>query len=129
MIRSAYANGVSFAKASILAALLATVAALAAHGEKSTVCTVTVNSADERDAFRRYLPEDKFEFVELVERGRPDWLRSACSQGIRCDVLIVSGHFAGTEFYSRASTPTSRFRWTRCSACSAALPAPGSSRS
>jgi hypothetical protein len=121
MIRSAYANGVSFAKASILAALLATVAALAAHGEKSTVCTVTVNSADERDAFRRYLPEDKFEFVELVERGRPDWLRSACSQGIRCDVLIVSGHFAGTEFYSSSldadeSLPVDEMQRVQCSA-------------
>src|SRR5258706_3592150 len=75
-------------------------AAPAAHAEKSTVCTVTVNSPDERAQFRRFLPEDKCQFVELVERGRPDWLASACRQEIRCDVLVVSGHFAGTEFYS-----------------------------
>src|SRR5438477_11831713 len=75
-------------------------ATVAVHAEKATVCTVTVNSADEREAFRRYLPEDKYQFVELVERGRPDWLASACRQRVRCDVLIISGHFNGEEFFS-----------------------------
>jgi hypothetical protein len=70
------------------------------HAEPTTVCTVTVNSSDEREVFRRNLPEEQFRFVELVERGRPDWLASACRQKVRCDVLVVSGHFAGTEFYS-----------------------------
>jgi hypothetical protein len=38
----------------------------------------------------------------LVERGRPDWLASACQQGIRCDVLLISGHYDGrNEFYSQ----------------------------
>ena len=49
-----------------------------AAADKQTVCTITVNSADEKEAFRRYLPESKYRFVELVERGRPDWLASAC---------------------------------------------------
>jgi hypothetical protein len=71
-----------------------------AHAAKSTVCTITVNSADEKQTFRRYLPEDKYQFVELVERGRPDWLASACKQHVRCDVLIISGHFNGEEFFS-----------------------------
>ena len=82
----------------LAAALLATAAA--AHAEKQTVCTVTVNSADEREAFRRHLPEGRFDFVELVERGNPDWLATSCRKGVRCDVLLVSGHFAGTEFYA-----------------------------
>jgi hypothetical protein len=82
----------------LLAALLATAAV--AHAQKQTVCTVTVNSPDEREVFRRYLPEDRFDFVELVERGRPDWLRASCEKHVQCDVLVVSGHFAGTEFYS-----------------------------
>ena len=44
---------------------------------------------------------DKYEFVELVERGRPDWLASACRQGVRCDILLISGHYDGRdEFYS-----------------------------
>lgn len=65
-----------------------------------TVCTITVNSSDEGNAFRRHLPRDKYRFVELVERGRPDWLASACERQVQCDVLVVSGHFAGIDFYS-----------------------------
>ena len=66
-----------------------------------TVCTITVNSSDEKEMFRQRLPADQYQFVELVERGRPDWLASACRQGIRCDVLVISGHFDGNkEFYS-----------------------------
>jgi hypothetical protein len=80
----------------LAAALLPAVAA----AQKQTVCTVTVNSSDEREAFRRNLPADRFDFVELVEHGRPDWLRSACERKVRCDILVVSGHFAGSEFYS-----------------------------
>jgi hypothetical protein len=83
-----------------LPAVLFALAAVAAHAEPTTVCTITVNSDDEREVFRRSLPEDRYRFVELVERGRPDWLRSACRQQVSCDVLVVSGHFAGTEFYS-----------------------------
>ena len=66
-----------------------------------TVCTVTVNSADEKEAFRRYLPPDKYRFVELVERGRRDWLAQACQTGIQCDVVVISGHYdGGKEFFS-----------------------------
>src|SRR2546423_8399218 len=76
-------------------------AAFPARAEKKTVCTITVNSSDEREAFRRHLPADRYQFVELVERGRADWLRSACQQKVSCDVLVVSGHFnAGETFYS-----------------------------
>jgi hypothetical protein len=66
-----------------------------------TVCTITVNSSDEKEEFRRSLPADGFRFVELVEQGRPDWLTSACMQGVRCDILVISGHYDGRdEFYS-----------------------------
>jgi hypothetical protein len=85
----------------LLAAILFAVGSTAAHAEKKTVCTVTVNSPDEREIFKRWLPSGDFQFVELVERGRPDWLASACRAGVRCDVLLISGHFdGGTEFYS-----------------------------
>src|SRR5258706_2130443 len=84
-----------------LVALFAAVFAHDAGADKKTVCTITVNSADEKEAFRRNLPPDKFQFVELVERGRPDWLASACRQGVRCDVLVVSGHDdGGNEFFA-----------------------------
>jgi len=89
------------------AGILAAIAFLAmgrvtdVHAAPRTVCTITVNSSDEKDMFRQRLPKDQYRFVELVERGRPDWLASACSQGVRCDILVISGHFDGvTEFYS-----------------------------
>jgi hypothetical protein len=65
------------------------------------VCTITVNSDDEREVLRRTLPPADYDFVELVERGRADWLRGACERRVRCDVLLISGHFdGGTEFYT-----------------------------
>jgi hypothetical protein len=102
-----------------LAALFAM--APSAQAAKRTVCTVTVNSADEREVFRKRLPEGDYDFVELVERGRPDWLASACRQGVRCDVLVISGHFDGmTEFYSdrlamRESLPVAEMERASCS--------------
>jgi hypothetical protein len=69
-----------------------------AHAAPQTVCTITVNSSDEKEAFRRHLPADRYQFVELVERGRPDWLESARQKGIRCDVLIISGHYDGGDY-------------------------------
>ncbi len=82
-------------------ALLCAIPAFAAHAESKTVCTITVNSADEKEAFRRRLPPGEYDFVELVEKGRPDWLRSSCRKKIQCDMLVVSGHFnAGDDFYS-----------------------------
>jgi hypothetical protein len=72
-----------------------------AAAEMQTVCTITVNSADEKETFRRYLPESKYRFVELVERDRPDWLASSCRAAIACDVLIISAHYdGGNEFFS-----------------------------
>lgn len=82
-----------------LAAALA-LAMAGAQAQQSTVCTVTVNSADEREAFRDLLPADKYRFVELAERGRREWLGAACQAQVKCDVLVISGHFAGTDFYS-----------------------------
>jgi hypothetical protein len=72
-----------------------------AHSGRQTVCTITINSPDEKEVLRRNLPADRFDFVELVEHGRPDWLASACRKEVRCDILVVSGHFdSGTQFYS-----------------------------
>ncbi|MEP6942249.1 MAG: hypothetical protein ABI981_04910 [Betaproteobacteria bacterium] len=102
-------------------ALLGALCAFDAHADRSTVCTVTVNSPDEREILRKMLPAERFGFVELVERGRPDWLASACRQGVRCDVLVISGHFdGGTEFYSdrvdaRESLPVEELERASCS--------------
>ncbi|GAB3651793.1 hypothetical protein [Ramlibacter alkalitolerans] len=84
-----------------LVACLAAAAPLAAGAAPKTVCTITVNSPDEKETFRRHLPPGDYQFVELVERGRPDWLASACQQHVSCDALIISGHFdGGEEFYT-----------------------------
>ena len=84
----------------LMAASLSPQLALA---EKQTVCTITVNSPDEQESFRRFLPASKYQFVELIERHRPDWLASACQQRVSCDVLVISGHYgAGNEFFSDA---------------------------
>jgi hypothetical protein len=89
------------AKIFLLVSLIAMGCGTQAHAGKRTVCTITVNSPNEKEMFRQRLPEDQYQFVELVERGRSDWLASACRQGITCDVLVISGHFDGnTEFYS-----------------------------
>jgi hypothetical protein len=70
----------------------------ASASAKQTVCTITVNSSDEKEAFRRYLPASKFDFVELVERGRPDWLETARRKHVRCDILVISGHYDGGDY-------------------------------
>lgn len=84
-----------------LLAVLAWLAPMQASAAPKTVCTVTINSADEKQAFQRHLPAGDYRFVELVQRGKPDWLASARQRGVRCDVLVISGHFDdGTEFYT-----------------------------
>lgn len=99
-------------------ALAAALAAACAMAEQ-TVCTVTVNSADEREVFRKYLPEPVYRFVELAQMGQRDWLKSACEAQVRCDVLVVSGHFAGTAFYSSThgeQLPVDELERVACSA-------------
>lgn len=82
-------------------ALLAALFVVAARAETKTVCTITVNSADEKEAFRKRLPPGRYRFVELLRRGREDWMRAACEEHVQCDALIISGHFnAGETFYS-----------------------------
>lgn len=93
----------SFRPAWLRCAVAATLFAfgVAAGAAPKTVCTITVNSNDEREVLKSTLPAGDFRFVELVERGRPDWLESACRQKVQCDALVISGHFdGGTEFYT-----------------------------
>jgi HEAT repeat protein len=98
--------------------------ALAPEGRadpRRTVCSVTLHSEDEIATLRAHLPEDEFRFVELTElapeapagagahsggeeRSEDDWLGAACESGIRCDVLVVSGHFGGSFFGASGRT-------------------------
>jgi hypothetical protein len=81
-----------------------------------------VNSPDEKELMKRRLPAGDYRFVELVERGRPDWLDSSCRASVQCDVLVISGHFDdGTQFYSdrldsRDHLPVSELERASCSA-------------
>lgn len=83
------------------AALLVCLFCAPAFAARKTVCTITVNSDDEREVLKKSLPASDYDFVELVSRGRPDWLANACERKVSCDVLVISGHFdGGTEFYT-----------------------------
>ena len=74
--------------------------------ERFQVCSMTLNSSDELDVFRGHLDPDRFSFIELVpphhqvesyDEGR--WLSQVCPlPQLKCDILIVSGHFAGMFF-------------------------------
>jgi len=97
------------AKLLILAALLGATWANDAHADRKTVCSITVNSPDEKDMFSRRLPPDRFQFVELVERGRPDWLASACRQQIQCDIVVISGHYDGGNVFFSDRAEASEF--------------------
>lgn len=100
LYRSTLPRGLLRTSAALLACL-ATVWPLAASAAPKTVCTVTINSSDERDAFKRHLPPGDYQFVELVQHGQPDWFAQACKRGVTCDALVISGHFDdGTEFYT-----------------------------
>src|SRR5690349_2401015 len=78
-------------------------------GGQKTVCTATLNSADEKELFQKKLNKSDFRFVELTDYNTPgaganDWFERACESGLQCDVLIVSGHFGGSFFGSSASS-------------------------
>mgnify|MGYP001448801357 CR=1 FL=1 len=102
-------------------------APLRANAAPKTVCTITVNSADEKESFRRHLGTEDYRFVELVERGRPDWLDSSCRAGVSCDILVISAHYdGGNEFFpdsldAREFLPVSELERVSCSGSCPAL--------
>ena len=63
---------------------------------KRTVCAITLNSDEEREIFRQEINKDAANYnplIELTEFGGGDWFQQACKSGIRCDQLVISGHF------------------------------------
>lgn len=67
---------------------------------KYTVCAMTFNSTDEIEIYKKKMDMKHFNpVVEITEfdNGK-NWLDSACKSGIKCDQLIISGHFAGMFF-------------------------------
>ncbi len=82
----------------------ATMAAKSAvqSSSKKNLCTVTINSNNESELFKRNLSPSDWNFIELApksaETASKNWFNEACQQNIRCDVLVISGHFAGSFF-------------------------------
>lgn len=88
-----------------LLSLLAILITYAPAYAKYTVCTATINSSDEREVFKARLNPRDFDFVELTDYKDPSgensettWFTKACDAGVKCDVLVVSGHFGGSFF-------------------------------
>ncbi|MFZ4403156.1 MAG: hypothetical protein ACOYOK_03560, partial [Pseudobdellovibrionaceae bacterium] len=80
---------------------------------KKTVCSITINSDQEINAFKKNLSPDLWNFVELTtlkadgpsgssgtsdEDSKKDWMKNACAAKPACDILLISGHFGGSFF-------------------------------
>jgi len=75
--------------------------------DKFTICAITINSDNERNLFEKEVKKNPTKFnpiVELTTLDEKDWFEKACESGIRCDQLIISGHFGGTFFGSSGKT-------------------------
>lgn len=69
--------------------------------DKFTVCAITINSDDEKKLFQAEAAKNPKKFnpvVELTDMGGDDWFKKACSSKLRCDQLVISGHYAGGFF-------------------------------
>lgn len=70
--------------------------------DKFTICAITINSDDEKKIFQSQVDKYPKKFnpiVELTNMGNDqNWFQKACESKIRCDQLIISGHFAGYFF-------------------------------
>ena len=99
---------------------------------KYQVCSLTINSSDEIRTFRKHLPKEDFDFVELVPQGVTreahevndyHWFDKACQKDYKCDILVISGHFGGLFFgESGYSLPTQILEEAACrESCSGIL--------
>ncbi len=90
----------------IAATLLLQGFAAGATTAKKTVCSITINSDEEINAFKKNLSPDLWNFVELTtlysgggsQDNKKDWMKNACAAKPSCDILLISGHFGGSFF-------------------------------
>lgn len=72
------------------------------YGEvKKNICSITINSDDEIKEFKKSFSSERWNFIELVnpkDKNNNKWFLQACQKKINCDILLISGHFAGTFF-------------------------------
>lgn len=84
---------------SLLAFLLGFAATAVANAAGKTVCAMTFNSENERTVFTKNLVPLGYDVVELTPANKdPRWFQSACNSQIKCDILLMSGHFGGLFF-------------------------------
>lgn len=89
---------------------------------KYQVCSITINSPDEIEAFKEHLSPDNFEFIELLPSNTEGyakhdshWFSEACLKDYKCDILVISGHFGGTFFGASGFTlPTELMEQKSC---------------
>lgn len=83
---------------------------LPGQANEKTVCSMTLNSNEEIELFKDKLTPLGWKFIELIPKNEDpyneNWLQLSCEQKVKCDILVVSGHFGGTFFGS------SRYRLT-----------------
>jgi hypothetical protein len=69
---------------------------------KFTICAITINSDEEKKIFQAQVAKNASKFnpiVELTDMGDDNnWFKKACESKIKCDQLVISGHFGGVFF-------------------------------
>lgn len=113
-----------------------------AFAVKKNVCSITINSNDEIELFKKSLSPKDFNFIELTlvnsdknksqnneneeSSNKDNWLKESCKQGITCDMLVISGHFGGSFFGSSGfSLPLETLELASCdNSCSGILHKP-----
>jgi len=87
-----------------------------------TFCSMTLNSEDEIQVFKNQLPSKDFKFVELVPKNKdPHWFQKACESQVKCDVLLISGHFGGL-YFGEKSTPILKLQDIEEASCRQSCP-------
>jgi len=99
-----------------------------AEAARFHVCTLSFNSPQELATIRSYLPAEDFEIIDLSPRSltasepgaanrvisfddteptdanEPSWLVRQCRPDLHCDIVVVSGEFAGGFFGSNGTS-------------------------
>jgi HEAT repeat protein len=85
--------------------------ALTSDPSKPTVCSITLNSVEEKQTFAEHLPN--FNHVELFS-DKSNWLEDLKGKNIKCDILLISGHFGGSFFGDKGSLSLEQLEAASC---------------
>jgi hypothetical protein len=87
---------------------------------KYTVCAITINSDDEKKVFDAQVKKHPNKFNPVVEltdfNGGSDWFKKSCESGIKCDQLVISGHFGG-DFFSEKGDKSLKLKDLEAASC------------